>query len=86
MSETAPPPVVNYISDNESNSTAVESDQNDKTLERFESAMKDVKLKTCITCRTTALNLELKPSEKCKRCSTGKDRDKFTNQNNIASI
>ena len=48
--------------------------------------MKDVKLKICFTCRTTALSLELKPSGKCTRCSTGKDRDKFTAQNNMASV
>ena len=52
----------------------------------FESAMKDVKLKTCTSCRTTALSLELKPTGKCNRCSTGKDRDKFTVQNSMATV
>ena len=85
-SETVPPLVAIYISDNETNSTTVATDETDKTLERFESVMKDFKLKTCITCRTTALSLELKPSGKCKRCSTGKDRDKFTAQNNMAPV
>ena len=48
--------------------------------------MKDVKLKTCTSCKITALSLELKPSGKCKRCPTGKDRDKFTAQNNMAPV
>ena len=84
--ETAPPPVVNYISDNKSNSASVDIDQRDKSLERLETATKDVNLNICITCRTTDLSLELKPSGKCKRCLAGKDRDKFTAQNNMALV
>ena len=74
-SETVPPPVAIYISDDKSDSMAVETDQRDNTLKRFESAIKYIKLKTCITYRATDLSLELKPSGKCKRCSTGKDRE-----------
>ena len=62
--KTAPLPVVNYILDNKSNSTNVVTYQRYKTLERFESAMNDVKLKTCISCKTTALSLERKSSGK----------------------